>query len=253
MAVHWPVYKRIIRLGRSLSITIVLVLPLVNLPVLLSSGPLPSAIINTMSLPVHQRAVVFNTGTNSLSFSPSYPMPINTNELLIYVHSTAITNGELTWGPFVNWPQEHIPCYDVSGTIIGIPDGCQEKGFRIGDQVHGRVMANREGTAREYATILPSEPALVPEGLGMLKASSVPMSAHTAWQALFEHGELTGSFALTSLPRVNGNGQAVLGQEHCSLSLLRFFVLIKIMFDVVRRPRRRSLGLSYNNSIRVAV
>ncbi|KAH3951158.1 hypothetical protein HBI56_085820 [Parastagonospora nodorum] len=165
-----------------------------------------------MSLPVHQRAVVFNTGTNLLSFSSSYPMPMNKNELLISVHSTAITNGELTWGPFVNWPQEHIPCYDVSGTIIAIPQGCQKKGFKSGDEVYGRVMANREGTAREYATILPSEAALIPKGLETLEAASVPMSAHTAWQALFEHGRLTGSFAPTSLPRVNDDGGAVLGQ-----------------------------------------
>jgi NADPH:quinone reductase-like Zn-dependent oxidoreductase len=124
------------------------------------------------------------------------------------VHSTAITNGELTWGPFCNWPETHIPCYDVSGTVVGNP----QQGFNIGDKIYGRVMANREGTAREYATILPSEAALVPQGLAMLDAASVPMSAYTAWQALFEQGLLTGSFTPTSVPHVNDNGEARLGQ-----------------------------------------
>lgn len=52
----------------------------------------------------------------------------------------------------------------------------------------------REGTARQYATILPSEAARVPEGLDMEKAAAVPMSALTAWQAVFEQGLLSGSF-----------------------------------------------------------
>lgn len=60
--------------------------------------------------------------------------------------------------------------------------------------------------------MLISEAAKVPEGLGMLEAASVPMSAHTAWQALFEQGLLTGSFTSTSVPHINRAGEAVLGQ-----------------------------------------
>jgi NADPH:quinone reductase-like Zn-dependent oxidoreductase len=165
-----------------------------------------------MPLPAYQRAVIFNTKTNLLSFSSSSPVPQSTAELLIRVHSTAITNGELTWGPFVNWPEEHVPCYDVSGTIAGLPLNSNTQGFKIGDKIYGRVMANREGTAREYATILPSEAALIPTGLRMLEAASFPMSAHTAWQALFQHGQLTGSFTTTSVPHIDEHGEAVLGQ-----------------------------------------
>lgn len=163
-----------------------------------------------MSHATHQRAVVFNTATNKLSFTREAPIPEPGEELLIRVHSTAITNGELTWAPFCNWPENHIPCYDVSGTVIALSES--SKGFQIGDKVYGRVYANREGTAREYATILPSEATLVPKGLSMLDASSVPMSAHTAWQALFEQGLLTGSFTPTSVPHVDASGKAVLGQ-----------------------------------------
>ncbi|KAH7067604.1 hypothetical protein BKA63DRAFT_121024 [Paraphoma chrysanthemicola] len=163
-----------------------------------------------MSLPTHQRAVIFNTTTNKLSFTREASIPASTEGLLIRVHGTAITNGELTWAPFCDWPENHIPCYDVSGTVVALPGGCE--GFKIGDKVYGRVHAGREGTAREYATILPSEAALVPKGLSMPEASSVPMSAHTAWQALFEQGLLTGSFTPTSVPHVDASGEAVLGQ-----------------------------------------
>jgi len=158
-----------------------------------------------MSLPATQKAVIFNLTTNTLSLSATNPVPQpNNEEHVIRVHSTAITNGELTWAPFTNWPNEHIPCYDVSGTILSTVPGSK---FQLGDEVYGRVFADREGTAREYATILPKEAALVPKGLGLTDASSVPMSLHTAWQALFEQGLLTGDFK--NVPHINGNGEVI--------------------------------------------
>lgn len=170
-----------------------------------------------MSSPTKQRAIIFNTHTSTLSLNPSYPISHPPNELLIRVHSTAITNGELTWGPFVNWPEQHIPCYDVSGTVVALPTAAEGNNdyshtFNIGDKIYGRIMANREGSGCEYTAILPSEAAHVPQGLSMLDAASVPMSAHTAWQALFEHGLLTGSFTPTSVPHIDDSSNIVLGQ-----------------------------------------
>lgn len=46
----------------------------------------------------------------------------------------------------------------------------------------------------------------------MTDAASVPMSAHTAWQALFEQGLLTGSFTSSSVPRVSDSGE-ILGSD----------------------------------------
>ncbi|KAF2871544.1 hypothetical protein BDV95DRAFT_606979 [Massariosphaeria phaeospora] len=158
-------------------------------------------------LPTHQKSLIFNTTTTTLSLSTTAPLPSPPNEHLLAVHSTAITNGELTWGPYVDWPTHHTPCFDVSGTILTtVP----HSPFQPGDRVFGRVRGDRDGTAREFATILPSEAALVPEGLSMVDAASVPMSAHTAWQALFEHGGLTGGLA--NAPRVGAEGEVLGGQ-----------------------------------------
>jgi len=165
-----------------------------------------------MSLPETQKAIIFNTTTNTLSYDPSAPLPpasASETEYLIQVHSTAITNGELTWAPFVNWPEYHVPCYDVSGTIL---NRVANSPFEPGQKVYGRVMADHEGTARQYTTIIPSETALVPKGLSMVEAASIPMSALTAWQALFEQGLLTGSYDKGSVPRVDGEGQIIGGQ-----------------------------------------
>ncbi|KAF2259278.1 NAD(P)-binding protein [Lojkania enalia] len=155
------------------------------------------------NLPSKQKAVIFNTETNKLSFTTSAALPSSTEEHLIKVHSTAITNGELTWAPFVNWPTLHIPCYDVSGTIL---TSVQNSKFQVGDEIYGRIHAGREGSACEYATILPSETALVPKGLNMIHAASVPMSALTAWQAIFEQG------GLCSAPYVSDAGEIFGGQ-----------------------------------------
>ncbi|USP81970.1 uncharacterized protein yc1106_09244 [Curvularia clavata] len=167
------------------------------------------------SIPTTQRAILFNKLTSTLSLTTSAPVPApDSSSLIIRVHSTAITNGELTWAPFLNWGETHIPCYDVTGTVVALPtDSTTSHNFHIGDRVYGRIWAQREGVACEYASILLSEAALVPKELDMQDAAVIPMSAHTAWQALFEHGLLTGSFSPTSVPHVDAEtGEAVLNQ-----------------------------------------
>jgi NADPH:quinone reductase-like Zn-dependent oxidoreductase len=161
------------------------------------------------NVPRQQKAILFDTGTNTLSYTATAQVPSSEHEHVIKVHSTAITNGELTWASFVNWPTVHIPCYDVSGTVVSEVPGSP---FKVGDAVFGRVHAAREGTAREYATILPQEAALVPKSLRMVDAAAIPMSALTAWQAVFEKGLLTGTCAAESVPRVTDAG-AVQGAE----------------------------------------
>ncbi|ORY15342.1 hypothetical protein BCR34DRAFT_622966 [Clohesyomyces aquaticus] len=156
------------------------------------------------ALPSKQTAVLFNTKDNTLSITESAPIPSSTTEHLIKVHSTAITNGELTWAPFCpDWPALHVPCYDVSGTIVSTLPNSK---FTMGDRVYGRVHAGREGTARQYATILSSETAMIPQGIDMTTAACVPMSALTAWQAVFEQG------ALSAVPYVSDAGDVVGGQ-----------------------------------------
>ena len=74
----------------------------------------------------------------------------------------------------------------------------------------------REGAAREYATILPSETALIPSTLSFTEAASVPQSAITAWQALFEQGLLTGSFTPDTVPHVSSSGEKIFGGDLAS-------------------------------------
>jgi NADPH:quinone reductase-like Zn-dependent oxidoreductase len=168
----------------------------------------------TLELPETQKSLLFNTSTLSLSLDPHAPLPspgVLETEHLIRVHATAITAGELTWGPFMKdyWGEYQVPCYDVSGTVLTRVPGSR---FIPGDKIYGRIMATRPGAAREYGTVLPSEAAKVPAGLDMLEAASIPMSALTAWQALFEHGNLTASYAPPDVPHIDAAGNLVGGQ-----------------------------------------
>lgn len=114
-----------------------------------------------------------------------------TDEHLIKVYATAPCSGELLW--VRNFPQIAlpgkigVPCYDLSGVVITAPANSP---FQPGAEVYTRTNAGRTGNAREYTIALTSELALKPKNLSWEEAASVPLSAFTAYQALFEHGGL---------------------------------------------------------------
>ena len=78
--------------------------------------------------------------------------------------------------------KETVPCYDMAGTIITAPGGSQ---FQSGDEVYARTDYFRTGTAREYTVAPAKELALRPKRFNWAESATVPMSATTAWQALF--------------------------------------------------------------------
>jgi NADPH:quinone reductase-like Zn-dependent oxidoreductase len=105
-------------------------------------------------------------------------------ELLVEVHATAVTAGELTWPE--SWPA--IPCHDLSGVVAGTGSGVTR--WRPGDEVYGLVGFDRPGAAAEYVTAPAADLAAKPSGVGHAEAAAVPLGALTAWQALHEHARL---------------------------------------------------------------
>ena len=67
-------------------------------------------------------------------------------ELLVEVHATAVTAGELTWPE--SWPA--IPCHDLSGVVAATGSGVTS--WRPGDEVYGLIGFDRPGAAAEYVT-----------------------------------------------------------------------------------------------------
>lgn len=115
------------------------------------------------------------------------------NQHLIRVHTTAITNGELLWPKNFPPPEPHasckilVPCNDVAGTVVSAP---LSSPYQPGTEVYARASYLRTGCARSYTILLTEEMAERPQRLSWAESAAVPMSAETAWQALFVHAGL---------------------------------------------------------------
>lgn len=149
--------------------------------------------------PATAKCLTFDVFTKLLNLKHSHPIPTPNpakNDHLIHVRSTALCTRELEWpilypeAIFVENPERVItPAYDLAGTVVTSPP---ESPFKPGDEIFARTLPSRPGNCREYTIARTEEMALKPRGLGWVEAASVPLSAITAWQALFEHADIQG-------------------------------------------------------------
>jgi NADPH:quinone reductase-like Zn-dependent oxidoreductase len=99
----------------------------------------------------------------------------------------------------------HVPGYDVSGTVDALGDGADAGGLQVGDEVIGFLPMERDGGAAEYV-VAPAETLVpAPTTIPLPDAAGLPSVALTAWQALFDLGELTAGQRVL----VNGAGGVV--------------------------------------------
>lgn len=78
---------------------------------------------------------------------------------------------------------------DVAGKIVEI--GEKVTGFKVGDEVYGKLSEFKSNTYAEYVAAKPEDLAQKPENLNFNEAATVPLAALTAYQALVNRGELT--------------------------------------------------------------
>ena len=99
----------------------------------------------------------------------------------------------------------HTPGIDVAGTVDAVGEGVSE--IQEGQEVVGFLPMVADGAAAEYvlapAEVLTAAPTSIP----LADAAALPIVGLTAWQALFEHGQLTAGQRVL----VNGAGGAVGG------------------------------------------
>jgi NADPH:quinone reductase-like Zn-dependent oxidoreductase len=81
-----------------------------------------------------------------------------------------------------------IPGWDVSGVIEQI--GRDATGFSIGDEVYGRPDSARNGTYAEYAAVRATELSHKPKTIDHIAAATISLTGLTAWQGIFDHGQL---------------------------------------------------------------
>jgi len=114
-------------------------------------------------------------------------------ELLIKVFAAGLTPTELSW-----YPTSHtrtgaartsaVPGHEFSGVVTAV--GEDVGSLEIGHDVFGMNDWYSNGAMAEYCTapffaVAPKRPSLT-----HVEAASVPISALTAWQALFDHAKL---------------------------------------------------------------
>ena len=122
-------------------------------------------------------------------------------EALVRVHAAAITRDELTW-PTDRLPA--IPSYELSGVVAEIGPGVGD--LAAGDEVFALTPFERDGVAADYALVPASVLAPRPRELTHVQSAALPMPGLTAWQGLFDHGQLGEGERVRVLGRSGGVG-----------------------------------------------
>ena len=147
-------------------------------------------------------------GNGSGSFAEA-PVPSpGAGQVLIKVHAAGVIPTELLWYPTTHRengdPRLHaVPGHEFSGVVAGMGEGTA--GFAPGDEVYGMNDWFWEGAMAEYCLAVPSSIAMKPRSLSHIEAATVPISALTAWQGLFDRAAIQPGERIL----VQGGGGAV--------------------------------------------
>jgi NADPH:quinone reductase-like Zn-dependent oxidoreductase len=115
-------------------------------------------------------------------------------EVFIRIHATSVNpvDWKLRQGLARSFGERKMPLiigWDVSGVVEAVGSGVTR--LKVGDEVYSRPDLSRDGTYAEYIAVRESEVALKPKSLDHAHAAAIPLAALTAWQALFDAGNLT--------------------------------------------------------------
>ena len=111
-------------------------------------------------------------------------------EVLVRVYAAGVN--QVDWKIRQGWMKDfrpmqfpYIPGVDLAGVVEKLGPGVSA--FQQGQAVFGQ---SAKGAYTEYATASVETLALKPKTLNFDEAAAIPVGATTAWQGLFDHGEL---------------------------------------------------------------
>src|SRR5882757_5597962 len=120
------------------------------------------------------------------------PQP-QAGEVLVRVHAAGVN--PIDWNVREGhmkdfWPHKFplILGWDLSGVVEEFGTGVSR--FKIRDEVYSVPDPTRDGAYADYIVVRESELALKPNSLHHIRAATVSLAALTAWQALFDTGQL---------------------------------------------------------------
>jgi NADPH:quinone reductase-like Zn-dependent oxidoreductase len=106
-------------------------------------------------------------------------------QALVRVYAAAITRDELEW-PVDRLPA--IPSYELSGVVEEV--GADVTDVAVGDDVFALTLFDRDGVAADYAAVSAELLVGKPRTLEHAESAAIPLPALSAWQGLFDHGQL---------------------------------------------------------------
>jgi NADPH:quinone reductase-like Zn-dependent oxidoreductase len=99
----------------------------------------------------------------------------------------------------------HVPGLDLAGTVDAL--GTEVDGLAVGDRVVGFLPFVVDGASADYVLAPAESLAAAPTSIPLADAAALPLVGLTAWQALFEHADLTSGQRIL----INGASGAVGG------------------------------------------
>jgi NADPH:quinone reductase-like Zn-dependent oxidoreductase len=147
-----------------------------------------------MILPVRfMRALAFDSQSDVLKvIDVAVPEP-GANEVLIEVHAAGVIPAELAWYPTAHTPagaerSNAVLAHEFSGIVAAV--GAAVADVRLGAEVYGMNDWFTDGSTADYCITTAGAIAPKPDSLTHEQAASVPISALTAWQGLYERAQL---------------------------------------------------------------
>lgn len=137
------------------------------------------------------KALLINYYADQLQLSETDLPEITDDEVLVRVYAASVNHIDYLKGEGVlqhfyplNFPW--IPGRDFAGEVVNV--GRAVTLFKIGDAVYGDNVYG--GTYAEFVAVNQNALAVKPETVSFEEAASIPVSAETAYQALFEHAKI---------------------------------------------------------------
>lgn len=119
--------------------------------------------------------------------------PAAINDVIVQVYAASITGDELSWPSTWIDRAEHdrtpsVPGHELAGVVTAL--GYGTTGLSVGQRVFGLQDWYRNGSLAEYMAIEARNLAPLPDDIDFNDGSALVMPGLTAWQGLFQHGQL---------------------------------------------------------------
>ncbi|BDC45133.1 NADPH:quinone reductase [Paraburkholderia terrae] len=145
---------------------------------------------------MHMKAIVATDQTVGLAGLKLVERPepsAGINDVIVRIHASGFVPTEMAWPSTWTDRSDHdrkpsIPGHELAGVVTAL--GYGTTGLSVGQRVFGLADWYRDGTLAEYVAIEARNLAPLPGDVDFTVGASLPISALTAWQGLFQHGRL---------------------------------------------------------------